>query len=256
MLLINGHKFRGLMDYKTWRYLNSVLKDASIIRDQKKLVRLCRELTWRRAENDVADLLYNRGYEVIQDIDLFHMDKDKKCEAQIDVLAIANDHIIICEVKHWEGDWLCNDKYWITKAIDSEEDEFSKLLPNRSLERLPRWKNLETDKMEKSPVFQLVRARDIFVNIFENELALASIVKEKQIRGLVVWTRGKIDNFRPSCKYWEKLQLQVRGYKDARGAIGLEKLDWSPEEIDPDYSLIYAVLEHSNDVKRAKLNNQ
>lgn len=88
----------------------------------------------------IAKELRRKGWKVYRQFNLF--DPKKKEYSEIDVLAVSHDGFVIAEVKSYSGEWESRDY----------------------LER-PMWKKTSWRKTQKSPVWQVKRARLGLINV-------------------------------------------------------------------------------------------
>ncbi len=196
---------------------SEVVESLAAPRAQPKTPKALALKPWQIAEQKVAQMFRENGFHVIENLRFSATVDGQRHQTQIDCIAVSNYEVVLIEVKNWSNAYHSYDDKWIGEEMD----------PSESLQKknMPCWVSTKNSKGDvhftDSPVFQAVRARHIFEEKFTHELTSAGIYREN-LKCLIVMTDGEILNYKMQIRTWSQLELQVRGYQDARNMNSLE----------------------------------
>lgn len=139
----------------------------------------------------VARELRKKGWTVFRRFNCF--DPDNGQYAEIDVLAVSADGILIIEVKSYAGEWKSRDDM-----------------------RLPMWQRVGWDKPDKSPVWQVRRARLALINSIRRAYPTMKKRILDSCSTYVLLDRGRIINAgeRSIQKAWSDMAVTVWPFTD------------------------------------------
>lgn len=134
----------------------------------------------------VAKELRGKGWTVFRNFNCF--DPDNKQYAEIDILAVSGDRLLVIEVKSYAGDW---------ESLDH--------MP------MPMWRRVGYTRPVKSPVWQIRRARLALINSVRRAYPTMKGRVLDSCSTYVLLDRGKIINAAhpPVLKAWSDMAVSV-----------------------------------------------